>query len=249
MHFSLIVITKPDQTIEDMLRPFEEQWEDGDVYADWVDETDEYRRKYEGEGEEFFYDPKSAQIRMYEKYDDVFRKPETRNQPWFCGDQYEVPEWLRRVEVPFAILYPDFDTFMAEYYKMEPNEFGEYGHWENPNGKWDWYQVGGRWAGLIEATDGEYGERSWGNEDEPYEKGHYDTALMTDVTSIDPSCVHDVLTPDEVWHECETWHDELKSDEHPWGTFVKDPTFKTDFKKRFLDPYPDCRVTVVDYHS
>ena len=58
----------------------------------------------------------------------------------------------------------------------------------------------------------------------------------------------DVLTPDGMWHECETWHEELKSEEHPWGTFVKDETFKTDFKKRFLDPYPHCRVTVVDYH-
>ena len=164
MHFSLIVITKPDQTVEDMMYPFEEVWDRYD-----------HRTVEEHDGDEVYY--------------------------------------------------------------------------TNPDSMWDWYQIGGRWAGLIEATDGEYGERSWGNEDEPYEKGHYDTTLMAYVTSIDPSCVHDVLTPDGVWHECETWHEELKSDEHPWGTFVKDPTFKTDFKKRFLDPYPDYRVTVVDYHS
>lgn len=26
---------------------------------------------------------------------------------------------------------------------------GKYGYWENPNAKWDWYQIGGRWAGSL----------------------------------------------------------------------------------------------------
>lgn len=28
-------------------------------------------------------------------------------------------------------------------------ETGKNGYWENPNAKWDWYQLGGRWAGFL----------------------------------------------------------------------------------------------------
>lgn len=28
-------------------------------------------------------------------------------------------------------------------------EIGKKGHWTNPNAKWDWYQLGGRWAGFF----------------------------------------------------------------------------------------------------
>ena len=30
----------------------------------------------------------------------------------------------------------------------------------NPKSKWDWYQIGGRWRGLLKAKKGERGERS-----------------------------------------------------------------------------------------
>lgn len=53
-------------------------------------------------------------------------------------------------------------------------------YWINPDGQWDWWQVGGRWAGHIEAKDSAYGTRSWTNENKPYETGHYDTCLMSD---------------------------------------------------------------------
>ena len=33
-------------------------------------------------------------------------------------------------------------------------ETGKRGYWENPNAKWDWYQIGGRWNGLLVSTKG-----------------------------------------------------------------------------------------------
>ena len=33
-------------------------------------------------------------------------------------------------------------------------EVGKQGYWENPNSKWDWWQVGGRWSGSIKTKDG-----------------------------------------------------------------------------------------------
>lgn len=31
---------------------------------------------------------------------------------------------------------------------------GKKGYWKNPNAKWDWYRVGGRWAGHFKLKDG-----------------------------------------------------------------------------------------------
>lgn len=43
-----------------------------------------------------------------------------------------------------------FEYFIKEWagYKKDP-ETGKYGYWENPNRKWDWYQLGGRWRGYF----------------------------------------------------------------------------------------------------
>ena len=52
--------------------------------------------------------------------------------------------------------YDNLDDFMYQYYGCKKDEkTGTYGYWENPNAKWDWYDVGGRWEGLILNKDGE----------------------------------------------------------------------------------------------
>lgn len=61
--------------------------------------------------------------------------------------------------------YPDFKSYIEEYhgYKID-EEQGKYGYWENPNAKWDWYQLGGRWSGMLKikpGATGTIGETSW----------------------------------------------------------------------------------------
>lgn len=47
---------------------------------------------------------------------------------------------------PFRKLYSTFDAFMTEYWGCEKEEeTGRYGFYSNPNGQWDWWQIGGRW--------------------------------------------------------------------------------------------------------
>ena len=54
-------------------------------------------------------------------------------------------------------MYPSFDDFMVEYgeYTSRDEETGKYGYWENPNAKWDWYSIGGRWSGSLLLKSGE----------------------------------------------------------------------------------------------
>lgn len=65
---------------------------------------------------------------------------------------------------------------------LEVEEFTEDGetYWRNPNAKWDWWTIGGRWTGRWKAAPGAlredlvHGEPSWTNRDRPVPLGMCD---------------------------------------------------------------------------
>jgi hypothetical protein len=60
---------------------------------------------------------------------------------------------------------------------------GKCGFWYNPNAKWDWYQIGGRWSGSIKLKNGHcgnLGEKSWANERVEIPENMTDQALVKD---------------------------------------------------------------------
>lgn len=50
----------------------------------------------------------------------------------------------------------------------------------NPNSKWDWYSIGGRFPGRLKAKNGEHGDRSAFNEN-PRVDGEFDSARVGDI--------------------------------------------------------------------
>ena len=67
-------------------------------------------------------------------------------------------------------------NYARDYFGYEVRD-GQYGIVENPNSKWDWYQLGGRWAGFfkikpksIKKYDGVKANFSWGWSKEEKEK-------------------------------------------------------------------------------
>lgn len=55
---------------------------------------------------------------------------------------------------PFAVFRENKDAELDE-------TTGKRGYWYNPNARWDWYCVGGRWSGqlkLLPGRNGEYGQ-------------------------------------------------------------------------------------------
>ena len=58
-------------------------------------------------------------------------------------------------DIPLKETYPNFSRYLEEYHGLEKNEdTGKYGYMENPNAKWDWYVLGGRWSGTFTLKDG-----------------------------------------------------------------------------------------------
>jgi hypothetical protein len=68
------------------------------------------------------------------------------------GDDY----WIWRVadctppqKIPATQRYRNFKEFAEKYYGSSMNEDGRYGFMHNPNAKWDWWELGGRWGGAL----------------------------------------------------------------------------------------------------
>lgn len=98
-------------------------------------------------------------------------------------------------QIKLTEYYPTFEKYMEDYegYKRPDPKTGKYGYWFNPQAKWDWFQVGGRWAGYFlikpeyQAVHfGEKPEFGWEHTDYPegrklmeqkLQEGRVDTAL------------------------------------------------------------------------
>jgi hypothetical protein len=56
-------------------------------------------------------------------------------------------------------VYESLDDYAQSYYGYNFREdIQQYGYWYNPNAKWDWYEIGGRWAGLLKLKEGGTGD-------------------------------------------------------------------------------------------
>lgn len=57
---------------------------------------------------------------------------------------------------PYKEIYPTFEEYMKAENEDEFNEeANDYGYWENPNARWDWCDVGGRWTNCITLKNGD----------------------------------------------------------------------------------------------
>jgi len=81
----------------------------------------------------------------------------------------------------------DLDEEIKDYFGVEKKEDGKFYLHTNPNAKWDWYLVGGRWSGffkLKEGADGDVGEQSLIMKSqgvEPVESGYADSTLKGNI--------------------------------------------------------------------
>lgn len=57
-------------------------------------------------------------------------------------------EDVEEVELPFSYSYLTVEEFAKEWDGYEMHE-GRFGRWTNPNKKWDWWQIGGRYSGRL----------------------------------------------------------------------------------------------------
>lgn len=147
-----------------------------------------------------FHDTEDEHIRDYETgSSDMIRMPDGELvYPWderlkqrgatVFETKTVVPPELERVTVPHKERYPTLEAFVADYcgYEERDDEKGRFGYWENPNKKWDWWAIGGRWSGHFPVKPGQSTKlgpprrRLFGDE-EPPKPNHADIVRLDQI--------------------------------------------------------------------
>ena len=77
------------------------------------------------------------------------RRDEAGNYTVYVQDLENLSMGYTKVESRGLDIYPGgVEQFAREYHGYEKHE-GKIGRWTNPNAKWDWWKVGGRWSGEL----------------------------------------------------------------------------------------------------
>lgn len=149
-HFTVLVPAKDEKELHALLIPYYElgtsRKEDEEVkpYLVFKDMREECQKEYETATVEKVV---MSDGRLLSPHDNKFKVP--GKNLW--DRKYKVPEELERREVPLTELYPTLKAFIEDYHEYDYNEeLKTWGYWHNPNKKWDWYSVGGRWSGLLQ---------------------------------------------------------------------------------------------------
>ena len=138
--------TNVEQELRNLLDPYREEDDRGRLrqYFEFQDEEDENLLKYTTGGTEMV---RVEGGELVSTYDNRFRKD--------VFAERVIPDHLERVYVAHTEKYQTFEEFMKDYCGMTRDESkGRYGFWTNPNAKWDWYVVGGRYQHRLRTATG-----------------------------------------------------------------------------------------------
>lgn len=123
-----------------------------DQYVVKVDETDEKLYDYNTETVDAVYDQDGALVGT--KYSAGCKRFWDSN-----NDNFILPEGYELRKTALNEIYT-FEGFLRDWHgysldgKYSSFEDGRFYRFTNPNAKWDWWTVGGRWAGMFLDTNG-----------------------------------------------------------------------------------------------
>lgn len=164
-HFTVLVV---GENPEEQLQPYHEYECTGteDKYVIDVDYTDQVKEFLEKEM--FVGKNKETLKEDYEYYEDKAK------------ENLESYTKMTRLE-HLKSIEADIDQEIIDDMGVEKKD-GKWCRKTNPNSKWDWYQLGGRWSGLLKMKAHAVGEvGSPGLMSSPAEEGHADQAIKGDI--------------------------------------------------------------------
>lgn len=160
-------------------------------------------------------------------YAEFIADPEGYKEKWYCNDGHI--KYLEE-EFPKKLNWTDDECYqyMCEWYDDEDiDEEGNIYSTYNPKSKWDWYEVGGRWDGVLMDKSGNGLNKGYINQIN-WEK--------TDVPFA-------FITPDGDWYE---------RGKMGWWCAISNEKDQDDWNKEFINIIKelddDVYVTAVDCH-
>lgn len=148
-----------DEAVAERLEPFSVNTDDPN-YLEFVDQTEELKREYEG-STDCVKLPQGKIVPVgYGLYCNRF---EVRDGMVFQRKAGPIgqPRRTKRAKrmqalpnYPFRKLYKDFRQFAEKWAFSDWHEEQQaYGYYDNPDAQWDWYSIGGRWPCQLLVKD------------------------------------------------------------------------------------------------
>lgn len=191
-HFTVLVI---GNDIDSQLAPYAEQDFD-EQYGVFDNKEEECRTEYETDTIEVV----DVNGKLYSIYDQQFRDYTNA-----LSNDRKYPENSTFKTVPMKELYTTFEEYLSDYHGFDsPDEkTGQYGYWSNPNAKWDWYTIGGRWSGYFKPKSGSAGSLGKpGVFDNKPEEGWVDQVAYGDI-DFEGMKAHDARKANELYDQVE----------------------------------------------
>lgn len=190
-HFVGLVVAETEAELAALLQPFHEYECTGkdDQYVVDVDITDKARETFTEDTTNCLRDANGKLWSFFTPegdWDPRFSQPKKNPERWESSPREKyVPLGYEDVTVPTSEL-KDFAKWAISYYGAEARGDGEnvriIEH-TNPDAKWDWWTVGGRWSGMAPG----------------------DNCRIEDVPSHFPDWQPSVLIDATGWHSAKEW--------------------------------------------
>ena len=284
-HFAGLVILTPEyaeeHTLEDALAKYDENL-DVDPYVSGVVEDYEKITFLNHYNEKTIGDSESLAKRFYDDYHNkkgFFTKAQLAEEWGRKENDIEdyryieaTPYWNKELYVKwFNTIFPEIVEKFAECYEENGNDWNgsrwklneETGIWEdwstyNPDSKWDWYSLGGRWSQSIKTKSGEYvdecflGEIDWS----PFKPEDYCKEAKKGLSGKEYYPLKDGVN----WHFTSEnvpfcvvidgeWYE--RGQMHWWACVANEKDEKTwneEFMELIKDLPENCQVCNVDFH-
>ena len=145
-----------ESCLDEILAPFDEQ-SDEESYCEFDDRTEEAKTDYETDTAQAIRYPDGSVCVIHDaKFRKDFylidntiyaRDPDGGISGRIQNEESKALEFL--TACPLKLLYPTFEQYCKDHSGMVQNDAGAWGYYINPNAKWDWWQIGGRFSGRL----------------------------------------------------------------------------------------------------
>lgn len=145
-----------ESCLDMILAPFDEQTNE-ESYCEFEDRTAEAKSDYETETTQAIRYPDGSVCMIHDaKFRKDFylidntiyaRDPDGGNSGRIQNEESKALEFLPAC--PLKLLFSTFEQYCKEYSGLVQDDAGAWGYYTNPNAKWDWWQIGGRFPGHL----------------------------------------------------------------------------------------------------
>lgn len=229
-HFTVLVTNTDEQSIESQLEPFYEQGEDGDYFMERQIEVP--YDKVKEEAKKIVDNYKKDHNKAVKKRREAKRRFK-ENEDW-ANDKmlemqlerdakYDNHYLVSHLKAKEAYDKGEYTEIVKEWYGGNVDRRGNIYYVYNPNAKWDWWEIGGRWSGYLKLKDNAKSEvvvtQHWGQKE-----GHAEelkAEQRTDVARVE----------DVDWERMKL--DKLRQAEKWWEEYQERKKKKEDFSPYF----------------